>query len=267
MMGDTGTGSDEQYAVAAGVRELCATEGCDFVVLLGDNLYEDGAADVFDHAWQELFERPYAGIDVPFYAVLGNHDYGAIGVDVERTHHQIAYSAVSSRWHMPAAHYTMRAGPVGLIGLDTTALLLTDTSAGDQHAWWPTALAEVQGATWVLAVGHHPYLSNGDNGGAEEHGGDLPAFLADHVCGQVDLYVAGHDHDREWLNTDACGGTELVISGAGGSAYPFARDEAPSWWGDDTTAGFLYVIADDLSLTGRFVDFDGTVQFERTLAR
>ena len=34
MMGDTGTGTEEQLAVAAAVRDLCEREGCDFVVLL-----------------------------------------------------------------------------------------------------------------------------------------------------------------------------------------------------------------------------------------
>ena len=49
--------------------------GFGFVVLLGDNFYEDGVASVDDPQWQTKFEDPYANIDLPFYAVLGNHDH------------------------------------------------------------------------------------------------------------------------------------------------------------------------------------------------
>src|SRR5688500_5241173 len=47
-LGDSGNGNAEQRAIGEAVRNLCAAEGCDFALLLGDNLYEDGADSVDD---------------------------------------------------------------------------------------------------------------------------------------------------------------------------------------------------------------------------
>jgi hypothetical protein len=291
-MGDTGTGEDGQYRVAAAVRELCAAEGCDLVLLLGDNLYDAGAESVTDPIWRDAFELPYAGIDVPFYAVLGNHDYGGtllgaelggVGNQFERGAVQVAYAERSARWNMPATHYTLRVGPVGMILLDTNSIVWDDVTHGDQRAWWPTALAEIGGAPWRIAAGHHPYRSNGSHGNAGSYEGldgvdlpiplpqfsgvDLAAFFDELVCGAVDLYLSGHDHDLEWLEPGPCGTTELVVSGAGAEARGLERTETVARWGDGTSLGFLYVVADERSLTGRFVDETGAVRFEHTLTR
>lgn len=279
MMADTGTGGARQYAVAAAIRTLCAAEGCDFVILGGDNLYPDGADSVADPIWQAKFELPYAGIALPFHAILGNHDFGIHGNAWARDVAQLDYGAVSSRWHMPARHYTLRRGPVGFLMLDTNRLLWNVVAEGDQRAWWPAAHAELATAPWLVAVGHHPYRSNGIHGNAgtyggsdsqlvENPGGDLKRFFDDLVCGQVDVYVAGHDHDREWLDAPAaCGGTELIVTGAGGTVAPFQRAETPVWWQNDQTSGFLYVVADETTWRGRFVDADGTTAFERILTK
>lgn len=268
MMGDQGTGDANQLAVAAGIQQVCARDGCDFVVLLGDNLYEDGADSVVDPVWQREFEGPYAGIDLPFHALLGNHDYGPTGTDVERSDNEIAYTSYSTKWKMPSEHYTLVEGAVGFVMLDTTSFILDSVVDGDQRAWWPSALAAARAAPWVIAAGHHPYLSNGINGGASHDGPVFQAFMDDLVCGHVDLYVAGHDHDREWIDApDRCGGTQLVISGAGGGTARFAHDEAPYDWHDDTEPGFLYVVADAHTLTARFVGADGVTDYERTLTK
>ena len=47
-MGDTGEGNADQATVAAAIETLCAAQGCDFVLLLGDNFYDVGVEDVND---------------------------------------------------------------------------------------------------------------------------------------------------------------------------------------------------------------------------
>src|SRR6185503_5688881 len=59
-MGDTGKGNDGQKQVASAIEAKCAQSGCDFVQLLGDNIYESGATSVDDPEWQLKFEQPYA---------------------------------------------------------------------------------------------------------------------------------------------------------------------------------------------------------------
>src|SRR5688572_2946657 len=39
-MGDTGTGSDGQTKIGNTISAVCKARGCDFVQLLGDNLYD-----------------------------------------------------------------------------------------------------------------------------------------------------------------------------------------------------------------------------------
>lgn len=291
-VGDTGKGNDTQYQVADAMRDLCAAEGCDFVVLLGDNLYPEGAEEVDDPVWQSAFEDPYSDLDLPFYAVLGNHDYGGklafvdvdgLGNQFDRGPVEVEYSQVSDKWRMPDTHYTMRHGPVGFIALDTDSILWDNDDNGDQWDWFPGALAEVADAPWVLALGHHPYRSNGPHGNAGHYkslldlsvpidsldGEDVEEFMEELVCGNVDMYLSAHDHQRQWLDASMCSGTELVGSGAGGEVKEVADPSRnPVLYQDGTTPGFLYVVADEESLTGQFIDATtGAVAFERTLTR
>jgi len=55
-MGDTGKGNADQRKVAVAIRDLCAAKGCDFVLLLGDNIYDAGVATTTDPQWQQKFD-------------------------------------------------------------------------------------------------------------------------------------------------------------------------------------------------------------------
>ncbi|MBT8494949.1 MAG: metallophosphoesterase, partial [Deltaproteobacteria bacterium] len=170
IMGDVGTGSDDQYKVAEAIKNKCDADGCDFVLLLGDNIYQSGVTSVEDDQWRTKFEQPYGNLDLPFYAVLGNHDYGGIigvppvgiesgglGNEWYKGPIEVEYTQHSDKWNMPATHYTFTWANVGFIMLDTNSILWGDKTHGDQKAWYPTALMEVEGADWVFQAVHHPY--------------------------------------------------------------------------------------------------------------
>lgn len=294
VLGDTGTATPGQHEVAEAMRATCAADGCDFVLMLGDNLYEDGAESVDDPVWQEAFEQPYAAIDLPFYAVLGNHDYGGellgyshggLGNEFERGPIEVAYTDHSTKWRMPDTHYVIRSGPVGIVALDTNSIMWGNEDNGDQRAWWPGALLEASmGSTWVIAAGHHPYRSNGSHGNAgtyemiegldidvpiDEISGDkVRAFFDEFVCGDVDIYLSGHDHNRQWIDEpEACGGTELVVNGASGKIKDLKDRGNATLFQDDTVEGFMHVTIDGPTFTGRFIDKDGTVAFTHTLSK
>lgn len=292
-VGDTGDGSEGQYAVAAAIRDKCAVDGCDFVLLLGDNIYDGGVTDIDDPQWQSKFEQPYADIDLPFYAVLGNHDYGGnllgvnaggIGNEFWKGPVEVAYTDRSSKWVMPATHYTLVHKNVGFIMLDTNSIMWDDTSNGEQVDWYSTALLDVADADWVFAIGHHPYLSNGSHGNAGNYeaieiggadvanpvpvmdGGSVKSFFDDVVCGTVDAYFAGHDHTRQWLDEpNALCGAEMIVSGAGAKVTAFSDRGNATHFADDQREGFMYVVVDGDSFTGQFIDRDGTVAYERTV--
>jgi hypothetical protein len=259
--------------VGDAIEAICALRGCDYAVYLGDNFYYNGIAEADDTQWDAKFELPYANLDFPFYVTLGNHDYGGNGAGYEfwKAPFYIDYTDRSDKWVFPAQFFRVTGGVVDLWSLDTNA---TVWGFFDDQLAWLKATVPASTATWKIAFGHHPYLSNGPHGNAGSYDG-MPGspigngeyvkeLMDDAVCGKVDLYLCGHDHSRQWL-VDTCQGTELVVSGAGSKTTPLEGDN-PTWFEEDTE-GFLWVEADATHLTGAFYDAWGHLEFERTLAR
>lgn len=279
-MGDTGTGSDAQIKVGNTIAALCKARGCDFVQLLGDNLYNSGASSPDDPIFQTHFETPYAAVDLDFWVVLGNHDYGhdGLGTDFLKGQNEIAYTAKSKKWKLPSAywHHVPPAGEgaVEVFGLDTNMAMFGQDSAQrkDVGAWIAASTAE-----WKIAVGHHPYKSNGPHGNAGRYdtkfgvvppspvnGKAVKSYLEDTVCGKVDLYLSGHDHSRQWLN-ESCKGTELAVSGAGAKATSLGGGN-PSLF-ESLELGFLYIVIEGKKLTAEFVDENGKTEFTHTTSK
>lgn len=287
-MGDTGKGNTGQNDVGAALGTYCAAHGCDFVALLGDNFYPSGAASVTDPIWQSAFEQPYSTVNAPFYAVLGNHDYGndGTGNDFPRGDIQVQYTNSSAKWRMPAKHYRFTQGHVEFFGLDTNRTLWGSNGPGDGQvrsdmmSWLSSSTA-----TWKIAMGHHPYKSNGPHGNAGKYdercidiagqmvcaslptfadGRHVKSFMENIVCGRADVYLSGHDHSAQWL-TPTCNGTELIVSGAGASTTENSQRN-PSYF-QTIDLGFFYFEITGRTLTGRYIDVNGTERFVRTYTK
>lgn len=273
-MGDTGKGNQGQKDVGAAIAAHCAARGCDFVQLLGDNIYDSGVTSVDDPQWQTKFEEPYKLVTQPFYVVLGNHDYGGDGAGWEfgKGAFEIAYTAKSMKWKLPAAHYRRTVGNVDFFGLDTNLMMYNrdvDKQKTALAGWLASSMT-----TWKIAFGHHPYLSNGSHGNAGNYDGlwfvpiaggqGVKKFFDDNVCGKVDLYISGHDHSRQWL-TDTCRGTELAVSGAGASGTDLPGRNKNRFQSKEL--GFLYVTIVGRTLTAEFIDKTGKTEFTRTLTK
>lgn len=270
VLGDGGDASANQHVVAAAVRDVCAVRRCDFALYLGDAIYPSGVTSPDDPQFREKFEIPYAELDFPFYVVTGNHDYGN-GYDPLTAAHQVEYSSRSSKWRMPDLYYTVELRDLELFALDTTSLVWGD-GAG-QEAFFETAIAS-SSARWKLAFGHHPYRSNGAHGNAGAFDGRPPEALRANgaylesafertFCEGVDVYFAGHDHDRQWLEP-VCG-VELVVSGAAARLRPVFGDNPTHF--EISSLGFLYVVIDGDTLTGTFYDSSGQPDFQRTVVK
>lgn len=275
-IGDAGTGDEHQFAVATAVENVCAEKGCDFALYLGDNFYEVGVNGIDDQQFQDKFELPYANLDFPFYAVLGNHDYGQLGVMWEPPTFQVQYSDVSDKWIMPDRYYSDSMAHVSLYGLDTNAIIWDSMFGGtqDQGDWFDTERTQ-SNTLWNIAFGHHPYVSNGQHGVAGEYDG-LPSenpmagvtwdnFVQEHLCEQVDVYFSGHDHDLQWLEPKC--GVELVVSGAGGkkrSEYDWSQ---PTRFEAYDTYGFVWVEIVDNVMSLSFYNEEGTVLYEGQITK
>jgi tartrate-resistant acid phosphatase type 5 len=271
VLGDTGKGNDGQRAVAAALARKCAQSGCDFVVSVGDNIYDSGVASADDEQFKTLFEDVYKDINLPFWMVLGNHDYGlhGAGFNFWRGQYQVDYTTRSTKWKMPSQYYKFGVTGIDFLVLDTNMQMysLDRRQRADVREWLSTS-----NATWKLAFGHHPYLSNGPHGNAGRYDGlpGLPIwdgtgvleFFDDEICGKTDLYISGHDHSRQWL-TASCNGTELAVSGA--SAQVSNLPGANPVRFQAATLGLMWIEIKGKTLTAEFIDVDGKVEFTRTL--
>jgi hypothetical protein len=150
----------------------------------------------------------------------------------------------------------------------------------DQFPWMSNTLASVQ-TDWIIAYGHHPYVSNGKHGNAGTYEGlewladtfiaEVPLgtgvkdFMDQYICGQVDIYFSGHDHNRQWLEPTC--GTEFIVSGAAAKTTDLEGRGNVSFFEDDTKAGFVWVEIKDSCMTAEFYDFNAQLDFAQTVCK
>ncbi len=290
-IGDSGSGSDGAYAVGQAMADICAVKlgaendprrpGCDFVIGLGDNIYESGVTSVDDPQFEEKFELPFEPVDLPFYLVLGNHDntgyVGGDGAGNARGEFQVDYTyfdgRLSDRWIMPDRYFQQDAGEtasgaplVSLFALDSNPIAGGFADADLDYAYhtyginqlnWAVSAIGGSQAAFKIGLAHHPYLSNGSHGNAGNYDGVpseiLPvlagdrwrAFMEEAVCDKTDFFFAGHDHDLQVIDAvPECGRTEFVVSGAASKMRSIddpERNQAPFQIGD--VYGFFWMEA------------------------
>ncbi|MEY4064647.1 MAG: 3,5-cyclic adenosine monophosphate phosphodiesterase CpdA [Pseudomonadota bacterium] len=223
FVGDTGTGDSHQLSVAAQMEDLCQSVQPAGVVLLGDNFYPVGVDSVTDPLWESHFEKVYSGDclqRLPFYAVLGNHDYRSV------PEAQIAYTRErGGRWNLPARYYSLRFGSL----LEIAA---ADTNIPDRCGFpalcsvdWLIEKMKASTAAWKVLIGHHPILSGGKYRSLKA----LASFTLPELYCQsgVSAYISGHDHGMQHLagkHPGAACQIEQFVSGAGGGElYPIDK--------------------------------------------
>lgn len=280
-LGDAGEGNASQRLNAEAIAATCAAKadalgpGCHLAVYLGDNVYPDGVASPEDPQWQAKFSAPMAAVDLPFYAVLGNHDYGERGFDEERALAQVGWTG-DPRWQLPARSYLLDAGPARLVALDTNPVLLEPLwGESPQRRVVDAALEGAPEGAWRVVLGHHPWRSDGRHGNAGEYegsgwipvasGGSMRDFLETHLCGRADLYLAGHDHNLQWQTH--CG-VDLVVSGSGSKVVPLVgRGNSPRFASDELE-GFAWLeLRADGTGTLEFWDRTGALLHSGVLRR
>lgn len=279
VIGAQGAGNIGQTAVAGAIDSTCEQRGCDFVIGVGNNIFDNGVSSTGDAQFATKFENPYAGIELPFWLGLGNHDYGGNGAatEPEKAQYQVDYTAVApaSKWRMPAHYYRRVDEHVEFFTLDTTPQLLgTDAQQELDVSSW---LADSD-AYWKIALGMHSYRSNGPHGNAGNYdglpfppsnGAGVAAFMEDHVCGVADVHFSGFDRSLQWPKQDdaSCRGTELIVSGAGSNTTPLEDPPAYPTHFQAQSLGFAFVEIEDRSLSVDFVDTSSTVLFSRMITR
>ncbi len=205
MIGDSGTGSQAQYDVAAQMLALDP----DFMLHLGDVIYPAGEAEDYD----PKFFEPYQDLldSAPIFPSLGNHDYGTLN---GAPYLDVLYLPSNN----PAGterYYSFDWGDAHFVALDTTPPRYADTA---MLQWLESDLA-ASTATWKFVYFHHAIYSSGPHGYESiiEQIRDVLAPIFERH--DVDMVFAGHDHDYE--RSRPINGVIYIVSGGGGAdTYP-----------------------------------------------
>jgi tartrate-resistant acid phosphatase type 5 len=262
-LGDQGSGSKAQRQVAAAMEKVAKQSGNpDFILLLGDNFYQSGVFSVYDHQWQEKFEKIYNGPalqKIPFFAVLGNHDHRG------DSQAQISYSQQSmgsGRWQMPDKFFKVDMGRsegrplLRLVGLDTT-----DKESFNQQARFISRAFSppAEKPIWRIGAGHHPIHSVSSHGPTlAMHGKILTAMIKS----KLHLYLAGHDHNLQLIST-ANEPLQVVSGGGGKSLYPIKKFNKYVRFATDQY-GFVKVVVTAKQLQIIFFDSNGRILHKTT---
>ena len=247
VIGDSGRGTPAQHEVAAQMVAWRERFPFDFVLMLGDNIYDSHTPRDYDLK----FVRPYRALldaGVTFHAAIGNHDDPA----------QIFYEP----FHMGGRrYYTFRRAerrPAAITGAGVRFFALDSRSFDpEQLAWLQRELAD-SGSRWKIAFFHHPlYTSGRYRGGARALRLAVEPLL---VQGDVDVVLAGHEHFYERIVPQR--GISYFTSGAAGSlrrgdlqpsaVHARGFDEDYSFMLMEVSGDELYFQA--ISRTGRTVD-------------
>jgi hypothetical protein len=164
-------GHDNQTAVAQLMGQVAAVQPVEFVVSTGDNFYPNGLTSYNDPAFTDTFTKAYTAksLQVPWHAVLGNHDYCDSAPGCNTTAgcpnsplHQlnISLANLDPRWHCERSYtHKTAGGRVELFFIDTSPFLQRYyTNAGDEDISWrlcPGGLMEQSWQAQLLELERH----------------------------------------------------------------------------------------------------------------
>jgi tartrate-resistant acid phosphatase type 5 len=235
VLGDPGSGTKDQWAIAKQLKKEHAKQPFGSVLVMGDNVYEDGEP----HLFEERLYKPYQSLyekGVRFFPVLGNHDVRKGYGDM-----QLNYMGAPSFYSIALNK------DLELFALDTTTFLpgyeecydkdpmLAQKKTEIQLQWLEKALSESK-AKFKIVFGHYPLYSSGDKSekatwekklandaiAKEKMKKTLEPLLQKH---QVDLYLSAHEHHYERSNP--INGILHIITGAAGKLKDIAKPTNP----------------------------------------
>ncbi|MFK7873666.1 MAG: metallophosphoesterase [Oligoflexales bacterium] len=231
ILGDTGSGNEDQLAVARAMERRCQDlGGLDGLFLLGDNFYMRGVSSVDDPQWEGKIRTPYRSTPclakTPIYPILGNHDIR------ENPEAQILYSQIDPKWKMPARFYAVDFDSrFRVIAFDSS---YPDMCLSSRYCSVDFLLSMVNlpfpGRKVVMS--HHP-LTSASTLSFSHSGGWLGKFLKPWVCHQIDGWWNGHSHHMELRRTPHCS-SDFIVSGAGGGTLePVKNSEYSEYIGNE----------------------------------
>mmetsp|Transcript_14060 Transcript_14060/g.27186 ORF Transcript_14060/g.27186 Transcript_14060/m.27186 type:complete len:338 (+) Transcript_14060:57-1070(+) len=208
-----------EVGVAHSLGKLAGEVGASYTLVLGDNFYTTGVKSVNDNRFRETFEDVFTSDNVKdanhFRVVAGNHDhYGNCSAE-------IAYTAVSSRWHFPSYYYDfvediadglrvhhVMIDTVILAGQSEDAVTGTklagseytgpaDVNEAEKQWQWINSTLHGSTADYLIVAGHFPVWSICEHGPTSNLVQRLKPMLE---ATRASVYFAGHDHCAQHLD-------------------------------------------------------------------
>ena len=228
--GDIGLPGDLLTGSTAAMQALCAQEPCHLLAMPGDLMYVEGTNAV--GAWDAIWDRTLAGLDLPGLGVLGNHEYRH---EPDPAGKRAALYGADGRagFVLPGPSWTMRVARGGqavfaLVGLDTDSV----ANPGSDMPGLGLGALEPGCALGVptVVLGHHPSSSQGRHHGHEAQvERAMTATLRDASAAgcALTVYLAGHDHDLQtWPpGCESDGSVGTVVSGVAARGFRAAGSE------------------------------------------
>lgn len=201
FVGDTGTGGRNTRALADQMARWIDKEGAQAVFLLGDNVL---GSTPFSIAVLDRFFEPFRSVlerQVPFYAILGNHDHSAGRVESELKF---------KPFHMEGkSYYQVQADDrVAFFVLDATAL----RESREQADWLSAELSKSK-CTWNVLLFHEPMVCGKFHHGPNKKALELLMPIMQTPPG-IDLVLSGHNHVYERRRVHE--GIQHLTVGSGG---------------------------------------------------
>jgi 3',5'-cyclic AMP phosphodiesterase CpdA len=249
VMGDTGTGDEAQLAVAQQMIKQRAKTPFEFVIMLGDNIYEKGEEKYI----KSHFEEPYKDLlaaGVRFYASLGNHDI-IRGVEFQTNYPNFNMGG--------RRYYNFVKGEAGNGGSLLEFYALDSNEVSPEQLSWLDEKLEASKARWKMAFCHHSIYSS-----ARMHRPyvKLRALLEPiYVKHGMNIVFSGHSHCYERIKPQK--GVHYFTEGASGEIKRRTLDRKSPLFaaGEDSVNSFLIVQVNDdearveaIAADGRLID-------------
>lgn len=258
----------DQKPIAELMGNMAENVDIECVIAAGDVHHFEGVRSVNDPLWMTNYELIYSHPElmIPWYAILGNHEYRG------NTQAVIDYSKVSARWNVPDRYYTFAMENDGVtvrfVMVDTAPLLDKYSKIEtenypdackqdmDKQLVWVDSVLTAAKEDWVLVVGHHPiYAETGkDDSERLDLQKRLDSILRKHK--NVDMYLCGHIHNFQHIRK-ADSNIDYVVNTSGSLSRKVKPVDGTKFCSSDT--GFSLISADKNELNLHMINKEGKV--------